>query len=120
MSDRVFRLAVEAEEIPLTLVAPSFEEIQRRYSTRDGAYYLYLRTPMTSGEHELVVYQQQRQASVRIQVRSLNELRKTQQFNGATLAAGVKVRVDKKPPDAARFTCVRSRRRRDPFLAVAR
>ena len=80
---RALRLPVQTRSDPLALTAPGFVELDRRYSRRDGAWFLYLRAPDQSGDYELSVHQQQASASATIQVRDLNQLRQTTTCNGA-------------------------------------
>ncbi|MEE3260059.1 MAG: heparinase II/III family protein [Candidatus Latescibacterota bacterium] len=66
------------------MTAPDFAEIARRYSPGDDAYFLYLRAPTQSGDYDLTARQGAAQASARIQIRTLVELRQVAPFNGAT------------------------------------
>ncbi len=81
---RAFRLPVQAGEPDIQLQAPDFEALGCRWSARDGAVYCYLRAPRTSGDFPLRVSAGGQTAQARLQVCSLDELRRPFDFNGAT------------------------------------
>ncbi|MBI2502199.1 MAG: hypothetical protein HYW07_03080, partial [Candidatus Latescibacteria bacterium] len=83
LAGRTFRLPVRAAQAPLAVQAPGFELLGQRWSSRDGAYYYYLRAPQTSGDYTLRALQQGQVAEAAIQVRSLDQLRQPCTFNGA-------------------------------------
>jgi hypothetical protein len=84
LAGRTFRLPVQALESPLDLGGAPFKEIDRRYSLRDGAYYLYLRAPTQSGDYTIEVQQNGRHTSATIQVRTLDQLRYTSQHDNTS------------------------------------
>ena len=84
LSGRNFRLPVRASGAQqLDLQAPDFQILDQRFCARDGAFYYYLKTPDKSGDYTIGATQQGRSAHLKIQVRSLDDLRRPQDYNGA-------------------------------------
>ena len=84
LAGRVFRLPVQASHAPLDLKSAPFQEIDRRYSERDNAWYFYLRAPTASGDYTLTARQGEESTSAAIQVRTLNELRQPSKRSAAS------------------------------------
>jgi len=84
MTGRVFRLPVQTGGAPPDLRAGAFEIVDSRWSDRDGAHFYYLRSPSNPGDYDISVRaDQQESGSVTIQVRSLSDLRRPFEYNGA-------------------------------------
>ncbi|NKB67687.1 MAG: hypothetical protein GKR89_11540 [Candidatus Latescibacteria bacterium] len=82
MSGRRFRLPVQAKgDWPEVDFGP-MKIIDRRYARRDGAYMYYLQAPSDSGDYILRATSQGRTDSVTVQVRTLDQLRRTSSYNG--------------------------------------
>jgi hypothetical protein len=83
LAGRVFRLPVVSSSENASLQAESFESVAKRRVQADSATYHYLRAPSKSGDYTLSASENGSTASNTIQVRTLDELREPQAFNGA-------------------------------------
>ena len=83
LTERVFRLPIQASQTHVTLEADGFEHIANRWSQRDNAHYFYLKTPKTPGDYTLSAQQNNQQTHITIQVRTLSQLRQPFEFNQA-------------------------------------
>ena len=81
--DRVFRLPVVSMNEDVPLHTEHFESISRRRVPADSATYHYLRAPSKSGDYDLSVEENDNTANATIQVRTLEEMRRPHEFNGA-------------------------------------
>ena len=83
MTGRSFRLPVQtAGPEPVLRFAP-FMLVDRRFSPRDDAFMYYLRAPQTSGDYTLSAECGEQSDARVVQVRTLDELRQCQRYNGA-------------------------------------
>ena len=83
MTGRSFRLPVQtAGPEPVLQFAP-FTLVDRRFSPRDDAFMYYLRAPQTSGDYTLSAECGEQSDARVVQVRTLDELRQCQRYNGA-------------------------------------
>jgi len=83
LADRTFRLPVVSNSEELPLQAEDFKVISKRRVPADSATYHYLRAPSKSGDYTLSASEKGDSATVTIQIRTLDELRHTREFNGA-------------------------------------
>lgn len=83
LCDRVFRLPVVAAG-EVRLQASGFDQLDRRYSQRDGAWYFYLRTPATAGRYRIEARTAETPSAVAVDVTvaDLGQLRAPHHFNG--------------------------------------
>lgn len=82
LAGRAFRLPLQTAEGDIATEFGPFTGDQQRYCERDGAYYFYLHAPDAPGDYTLLASREGQQASVEIQVRSLDQLRQRHAFNG--------------------------------------
>lgn len=83
LADRTFRLPVQSpDSTPLGVDTAPFTLLDRRYSARDGAWFLYLRAPAHGADGRIAVHQNGASASVHIQVCTLNQLRQDFEHGG--------------------------------------
>ncbi len=80
---RSFRLPVQAPGDNVELSADQFEVITTRWSERDAAIYHYLRSPGQAGDYTLLASHRGETAETTIHVRTLDDLRRPQTYNGA-------------------------------------
>ena len=83
LSGRAFRMPVRTQAADVVLEEGAFPVLARRRVEQDGAFYYYLRAPEVGGDHEIVVRSGQQTARPVVQVRTLGELRGSQEYNGA-------------------------------------
>jgi hypothetical protein len=83
LAGRSFRLPLQAGAADPSIDFAPFELVQQRYSGRDRAYYYYLRAPQEAGDYTLTAKQNGHEATVGIQVRTLDQMRTRHRFNGA-------------------------------------
>ncbi|MSS73049.1 MAG: hypothetical protein EXS64_16380 [Candidatus Latescibacteria bacterium] len=83
LAGRTFRLPVQSAGEDVRLEAGDFRVIASKWSARDSAMYYYLRAPEKSGDCKVVAQQKGRTAEATVQVRSLDDLRCSQAYNGA-------------------------------------
>jgi len=82
MADRVFRLPVVAACEPELEAAP-FQILERRFFHDDNAFYFYLKAPHEAGTYMVGARCGGQEARVEIGVRTLEQLRRPHEFNGA-------------------------------------
>jgi hypothetical protein len=83
LARRTFRLPVQAAGEDVKLEAGDFCVIASRWSARDSAMYCYLRAPEKGGDYKIVAQQGGRTAEATVQVRTLEDLRRPHEYNGA-------------------------------------
>ncbi len=83
LTNRVFRLPVQAPDENITLDAGGFRQIGSRWAPTDSALYHYLRTPQQSGDYTIAAHHNGRTAQITLQVRTLDELRRPHTCNGS-------------------------------------
>lgn len=84
MTDRIFRLPVQADDDAIDLETGAFQPIASRWSPRDFARYYYIRTPDESGDYTVTARRKGQSVHAVIQVRTLDDLRRIHEYNGAT------------------------------------
>ena len=83
LTGRVFRLPIQSDSENVELEAEGFVQCDHRFAKRDAAHYYYLRAPDESGDYTVRACGGGQSAAVEIEVRSLSELRRPRQYNGA-------------------------------------
>jgi hypothetical protein len=82
LTERLFRLPIQAKHEAVDLQVKPFVVVDQRWSEQDAAFFYYLRAPAQSGNYVLRAVQGGQSAEVVVQVRTLNELRRAEVFNG--------------------------------------
>ena len=83
LAGRTFRLPIQTNRETVELQAEGFEQRDYRFTARDRAHYYYLQAPDKSGDHTIRASCGSQSAEAKIQVRTLDELRRPHQYNGA-------------------------------------
>ena len=83
LTGRSFRLPVQTPGPEPQLQFAPFQLIDRRFSPSDDAFMYYLRAPQTSGDYTLSAECSGQSDALVVQVRTLQELRQCNRYNGA-------------------------------------